>query len=61
MSSKHRDIMLGAATVPYAQASEDHPEGWVFPGGKRTTNFEHALKVAKNIDKLINKLKGKTQ
>lgn len=61
MKTKYRDIMLGQATVPYARASGNWPEGWALPGGKRTTNFEHALKVAKSIDQLIEKLKGKTQ
>lgn len=59
MSAQHRDINMGDATVPYAKASRDSPEGWVIPGGKRTTNFERALNVAKNIDKLIKKQKGK--
>ncbi len=59
MSTRLRDINMGDATVPYAKAVKDLPEGWVLPGGARTSSFERALKVAKSIDKTIKQLKGK--
>ncbi len=59
MSARLRDINMGDATVPYAKAVKEWPDGWVLPGGQRTNSFERALKVAKNIDKTIKKMKGK--
>lgn len=58
-AAQQRDLHVGEATVPYAKACKEWPEGWVIPGGERTTSFERALKVAKSIDKTIKQLKGK--
>ena len=40
------DIRIGLGRVIWTQ------DGWVLPGGKRTTNLENARAVAQNIDTL---------
>lgn len=60
MSAKQRDIHVGDATVPYTKYPYQRlPAGWALPGGLRTTNFERALQVAKQIDQLIKFKKAK--
>lgn len=51
-----RNITVGAGRVIYALATTDHagryhPEGWVLPGGARTSSKARATRVATNINR----------
>lgn len=48
-----KNVIIGKATVPYAVSGRGWMAGWALPGGDRTQNYEHAKRVAANINKMI--------
>ena len=52
---ENQDIAVGKARVPFAPAVLKYnlPEGWVLPGGERTTDEARAKRVATNMSKLM--------
>lgn len=44
-----RNICIGRAKVPWADATDDDPSGWVLPGGFRTRDEFSATRVAEWI------------
>ena len=50
-----KNITIGVGRVIWALKTQDatginHPDGWVLPGGQRTTSREIAEAVARNIN-----------
>lgn len=61
-----KDISRGTGRVPFAppcqpKGKEPQQEGWVLPGGIRTTVPEVAIVVASNIDRLYHYIRPTAQ
>ncbi len=57
LDHKH-NLNIGRARLIWADACMPLnrpvcPEGWVLPGGERTNNRDRAMRVAKNMDRLL--------
>lgn len=53
-----KNINVGIARLIWAESctpfgKSPYPAGWVLPGGERTDNRTRAMRVAKNMDRLM--------
>jgi len=54
MAEESRDVVVGSGCVTYCGSKlEGHK--WALPGGKKTEDFEEAIRVAKIIGEIIDK------
>jgi len=58
MSDESRDVVVGKGRVTYCGSKLDGDK-WALPGGKKTEDFEEAIRVATIIGEIIEKEEGK--
>jgi len=58
MSDESLDVVVGKGVVTYCGSKLDGHK-WALPGGRKTEDFEEAIRVATIIHEIIKKEEGK--
>ena len=58
MSDESRDVVIGKGRVTYCGSKLDGHR-WALPGGRKTEDFEEAIRVATIIHEIIEKEESK--